>query len=163
MGGVQRVWLDGTGAGQGVWLGWRLGRRAVSVPALSPILTPHSLQAVRKPLAVGGGSEAASCTRVWPSLPPPLLHALGAREMRRAAGEASRPQQVKGIHQMFTGVYMPCVDAYVIHSTHTWADTREHPLYVCSYTLSSNIHLHTPRCRMQQGAPLLPAVPTHRW
>lgn len=108
----QRVWLGGaragrsgwhgTGAGRGsalnrsrqrVWLGWGVRVREVSVPVLSPVLTPHSSQAVRKPLvAEGRGLEVGgcSCVRVWPNLPPlPLLRALGARDMiARAAGEA---------------------------------------------------------------------------
>lgn len=94
--------LAGMGQGQaGGLVGMEAGRRAVSVPALSPILTPHSSQAVRKPLAwlVGVVDWRLQLHKgLAQPAPLPLLHALGAREMRRAAGEASRPQQVKGIH-----------------------------------------------------------------
>ena len=65
--------LVGMGQGQaGGLAGMGAGRRAVSVPVLSPILTPHSSQAVRKPLAWlwGGWIGGCSCTRVWPGLPP---------------------------------------------------------------------------------------------
>lgn len=60
---------------------------------------------------------------------------------------------------MFTGVYMPCV-TYMLYIPHTPGQTLVNIPIVCSYTLPANIHLHTPRCRMQQGAPSLPAVPT---
>lgn len=53
---------------------------------------------------------------------------------------------------------MPCVDAHVIHSTHTWADTREHP-HACSYTPLANIHLHTPTAGCSRDPPPSPQSP----
>ena len=92
--------LAGMGQGQaGGLAGMGAGRRAVSVPVSYSDTSFITGRKEAISVVVGGVDWRLQLHKglARPS-PLPLLHALGAREMRRAAGEASRPQQVKGIH-----------------------------------------------------------------
>ena len=91
--------LAGMGQGQaGGLVGMGAGRRAVSVPALSPILTPHSSQAVRKPLAWlgGGGLEAAAAQGSGPACPPPPPACSGSQRDAACVGGAGKQGPGRG-------------------------------------------------------------------
>lgn len=164
VGGGRGSGWDGTGAGRGS--GWDGGWEEGGLCPSPVSYSDTSFITGRKEaisVVVGGVDWRLQLHKVLARPAPlPLLHALGAREMRRAAGEASRPQQVKGIH---SNVHR-CVHAmrgrtcYTFH-THLGRHSRTSPR-VLIHTSGKHPLTHS-HCRMQQGPPSLPAIPTHRW
>lgn len=121
--GQASVGLAGMEQGQAEGLvGMRIGGSAVSVPVLSPVLTPHSSQAVRKLLVSGGGG--CSCTRVWPSLPPPPPVCCGSQ---REDGKSCW----RGLSAPAGRHSLKCSQ---VHACHT---------YTYTHTYISHIHVHT--------------------
>lgn len=134
--GKQKVWLglargkrkqgsgwEGAGAGRGSGSDGGGGRRAVSVPVLSPVLTPHSSQAVRKPLAWGGGGRLQlhkGLAQPAP-LPPPVCFR-SQRDDGKSCWSLSAPagkghslkcSQVYTCHAyMYTCVYIPHIPVH---------------------------------------------------
>lgn len=157
-GGTGSGW-DGAGAGRGS--GWDGGGgRAVSVPVLSPVLTPHSSQAVRKPLAWGGGGgvEAAAAQGSGPACPPPPPACSGSqkddgksrwRGLLAPAGEEHplRCSRAYACHAYVYTLYVPHIPGHTM-----WT-----PPPMLIYTLA-NIHL----LPLEYAAGSRP-LPTHQW
>lgn len=131
------------GAGRGT--GWDGGvrGRTVSVPVLSPVLTPHSSQAVRKPLELGGGG-GCSCTRVWPSLPPlpPAACSGSQKNDQKGCCTSLSALQVKDIHLHIHRYICHAYMCTYMRTAHTCAEACTCHVYICMHVdIPTNVHV----------------------
>lgn len=93
----------------------------MSVPLLSPVLTPHLSQTVRKPLAWGGLQLHRSLAQLSPLPPPPCCMFFEPERQRKEPLEREvSALRVRLATRTITGVYEGMfVPLY----------TREHPLH----------------------------------
>ena len=163
---VEAEGLAGMGQGQaGGLAGMGAGRRAVSVPVLSPILTPHSSQAVRKPLAWlwGGGLEAAAAQGSGPACPPPPPACAGSQRDEKSCwrglsapagkGHPLKRSQVCTCHAWTHMLYIPHTPGQTLANIPTRAHT--HLWQTSTYTLPLQDAAGTPLPPRNPHAPMV--------
>lgn len=159
--GRQRVWLEWDRSRQKGLTGMGVGVRAVSVPVLSPVLTPHSSQAVRKPLAWGGGWRLQLHKGLaQPAPPPPPEYSGSQREYGKSCWKGLLAPTGKGHPLKYSQVYTCHEHMYTcIYIPHIPMHTCDYP-HQCSYTPLAHSHSHTPTgvCCRDHPTPDAPMV-----